>query len=108
MRRTLALPGERQRRTPLGTLNHLSAAGLVGRLAASIAAWVGRGCKTASLATPSLRIVERIPLAPRQSLALIEADGRRLLVATCPDGPPSLYALDRAAEIRPRTSRVTW
>jgi hypothetical protein len=45
-------------------------------------------------AEPRLRLLERIALAPRQSLALIEAEGRRILVATSPDGGPAFYALD--------------
>jgi Flagellar biosynthesis protein, FliO len=43
---------------------------------------------------PRLALVERISLAPRQSLALVEAEGRHLLVATSPDGAPTFYALD--------------
>ena len=41
-----------------------------------------------------LELLERITLAPRQSLALIEAEGRRLLVATSAEGPPAFYNLD--------------
>lgn len=41
-----------------------------------------------------LALVERIVLAPRQSLALVEAEGRRFLVATSQDGAPSFFALD--------------
>jgi flagellar biogenesis protein FliO len=44
-------------------------------------------------AAPRLSIVERISLAPRQSLALIEAEGRRFLVATSQEGTPCLYPL---------------
>ncbi len=43
---------------------------------------------------PSLTLVERIALAPRQSLALVEVEGRRLLVATGPEGAPAFYALE--------------
>jgi hypothetical protein len=39
-------------------------------------------------------LLERISLAPRQSLALIEAEGRRILVATSAEGGPAFYALD--------------
>jgi len=46
---------------------------------------------------PRLALVERINLAPRQTIALIEADGQRLLVATSPDGTPSFYPLKPAA-----------
>ena len=63
---------------------------------------------------PSLALLERITLAPRQSLALVEAEGRRFLVATSPEGAPAFYALDeRARRVHrisaPATiSRVTW
>jgi flagellar biogenesis protein FliO len=55
---------------------------------------------------PGLEMVQRITLAPRQSLALVEADGRRLLVATSPDGAPAFYALDERPGAA-RASRVT-
>lgn len=48
---------------------------------------------------PRLTLLERISLAPRQSLALVEAEGRRLLVATSPDGAPVFYALDEAGHM---------
>jgi hypothetical protein len=41
-----------------------------------------------------LELIERITLAPRQSLALIEAEGMRLLVATSAEGPPAFYNLN--------------
>ncbi|MGD0294385.1 MAG: flagellar biosynthetic protein FliO [Terracidiphilus sp.] len=46
---------------------------------------------------PRLELVERIALAPRQSLALVEAEGRRILVATSPEGAPAFFALDERA-----------
>lgn len=46
---------------------------------------------------PRLALVERINLAPRQTVALIEADGQRLLVATSPDGASSFYPLKLTA-----------
>jgi hypothetical protein len=66
---------------------------------------------------PSLTLVERIVLAPRQSLSLVEAEGRRLLVATSPEGPPTFYALDerhggessgRPARLSPSRARTSW
>ncbi len=44
-------------------------------------------------ASARLAVLERIHLAPRQSLALVEVEGRKLLVATSPDGAPTFYAL---------------
>ena len=46
-------------------------------------------------AAPRLALLERIALAPRQSVALIEAEGRRILVATSADGASAFYPLDR-------------
>jgi hypothetical protein len=60
---------------------------------------------------PSLVLLERITLAPRQSLALVEAEGRRLLVATSAEGAPAFYALDgraRPATLPRPVSRVSW
>ena len=48
---------------------------------------------------PRLALVERIALAPRQSLALVEAEGRRFLVATSPEGAPTFYALDERSSV---------
>lgn len=58
---------------------------------------------------PRLELLERISLAPRQSLALVEAEGRRFLVATSPEGGPAFYALDGVAGPAPqRATRVSW
>lgn len=76
-----------------------------------LAKWRGR-----ERAVPRLALVERITLAPRQSLALVEAEGRRILVAISPEGGPAFYALDdhmnsrigasvsSAQRVRPRVS----
>jgi hypothetical protein len=77
-----------------------------------LARWNGR-----RHAEPRLALVERITLAPRQSLALIEAEGRRILVATSPEGGPAFYPLDEPANSRTPASasvalhgrsRVSW
>jgi flagellar biogenesis protein FliO len=54
---------------------------------------------------PRLELLERISLAPRQSLALVEAEGRRFLVATSPEGAPAFYALDERTPLRPTGER---
>jgi flagellar biogenesis protein FliO len=54
---------------------------------------------------PRLALLERIALAPRQSLALVEAEGRRFLVATSAEGAPAFYALDERA--RPASGNGT-
>ena len=59
-----------------------------------LAGWL-LGRLRGSTARPSrLALVERIALGPRQALALVEADGFHLLVATSPDGAPTFYSLD--------------
>ncbi len=58
---------------------------------------------------PRLELLERIALAPRQSLSLVEAEGRRFLVATSLDGGPVFYPLDRdIAGTARRPVRVSW
>jgi hypothetical protein len=51
--------------------------------------------------------MERIALGPRQSLCLVEAEGKRILLATSADGTPAFYALDGSRAARP-ARRVTW
>ena len=70
--------GSGKSRPPIGGL----AGWLLGRL---------RGVRRPA---PRLAVLERISLAPRQSLALVEADGRRFLVATSAEGSPAFYPLD--------------
>ena len=59
-----------------------------------LAGWLLGRLKGRGRTQPRLELVERIALAPRQSLALVEAEGRRFLVATSPEGAPAFYALD--------------
>ena len=66
-----------------------------------LARWQGRR----RVEPPRLALVERITLAPRQSLALIEAEGRRILVATSAEGGPAFYPLDQNASPRAYADR---
>ena len=59
-----------------------------------LAGWLTGKLRGGRDARPRLELVERIALAPRQSLALVEAEGQRILVATSPEGAPAFYALD--------------
>lgn len=63
--------------------------------------------KATAQAEPKLALIERITLAPRQSLALVEAEGRRFLVASSSESGPVFYALDgpREAGFRQANSR---
>ncbi|MGD0682457.1 MAG: flagellar biosynthetic protein FliO [Terracidiphilus sp.] len=87
-----------------------------------LAGWLLGRLRAGGRAQPRLELVERITLAPRQSLALVEAEGRRFLVATSPEGAPTFYALDertfrpdsarqianRQRGAQPQAARVSW
>jgi flagellar biogenesis protein FliO len=62
---------------------------------AGLATWLLARLRGTRSPLPRLALVERIALAPRQSLSLIEAEGRRFLVATSAEGAPAFYPLDR-------------
>jgi hypothetical protein len=66
------------------------------RSPAGLAGWLLARFRGTTQLPPRLALLERIALAPRQTLALIEAEGRRLLVATSPEGAPTFYALGEA------------
>jgi len=79
-----------------------------------VAGWLLGRLRGLRPAPPRLAVLERITLAPRQSLALVEAEGRRFLVATSPEGTPAFYPLDatprtpvRSAGTLSRTPRKT-
>jgi len=79
-----------------------------------VAGWLLGRLRGGASRAPRLELLERIALAPRQSLALVEAEGRRFLVATSPEGAPAFYALDEQrspARMRPAAglaTRVSW
>lgn len=88
-------------------------AGGTQRTLGGVTGWVMARLQGAGRRTPRMQLVERIALGPRQSLALVEADGRRFLVATSAEGGPAFLALDRgrneAGSSRARTmARVSW
>lgn len=60
-----------------------------------LGAWLLEKLRSRRRTEPRLALLERISLAPRQSLALVEAEGRRILVATSAEGGPAFYPLDR-------------
>lgn len=61
-----------------------------------MAGWLLGRLRGRQVEPPRLAVVERVSLAPRQSLALVEAEGRRILVATSAEGGPAFYPLDGA------------
>ncbi len=68
-----------------------------------IAGWLMKRLRGRKAATARLALVERITLAPRQSLALIEAEGRRILVATSAEGAPAFFSLNDSTSRDKRT-----
>lgn len=66
------------------------------RQAGGLGAWLVSRFGRRAAKLPRLRVVERIALGPRQSLALVEAEGRCFLVATSGDGAPAFHALDES------------
>jgi flagellar biogenesis protein FliO len=83
-----------------------------------VAGWMLKRLHVVRRLPPRLAVLERISLAPRQSLALVEAEGRRFLVATSAEGTPAFYALDeparrtaqrpKARSTADRDARVSW
>jgi hypothetical protein len=85
----------------------------------ALAAWLisrlQKGAQAREQRKSRLALVDRISLAPRQSLALVEAEGRRFLIGTSQDGGPVFYALDEspgpassmASSARPAKTRAT-
>ena len=59
-----------------------------------LAGWLMAKIRPRPRAERRLALLERIALAPRQSLALVEAEGQRILVATSAEGGPAFYPLD--------------
>ncbi len=96
----------------------LPVGGLAGWLFALARNWSRGWLRRRPRPRPRLALVERIALAPRQSLALVEAEGRRLLVVTSAEGGSAFFPLDQArsaprradefATSVPRSSRVSW
>lgn len=80
---------------------------------AMAAGWTGRlvdWLRREHGARPRLALLEKISLAPKQSLSLVEADGRRFLVASSAEGTPAFYPLGSGSTVKrtARTARVSW
>ena len=75
-------------------------------LPGGLAGWLLARWRTRGRVQPKMALLERISLGPRQTLSLVEAEGRRFLIASSPEGSPAFYALDRTS-IRSR-GRVSW
>jgi flagellar biosynthesis protein FliO len=66
---------------------------MASKLGSGLAAWLSRRLHASASPAPQLSILARIALGPRQSLALVEAEGVHVLVGTSADGPPSFFSL---------------
>jgi len=92
--------GGDKKRTGVGGL----ARWLLERMPSRLPSWLPGGLRVRRRPAPRLAVLERITLGPRQSLTLVEAEGRRFLVATSPEGTPAFYALDEPVR-RPESVR---
>jgi len=63
-----------------------------------LAGWLVRKMRCAKPERPRLALIDRMALGPRQSLVLVEAEGRRILVATSAEGGPAFYPLDAGTQ----------
>lgn len=79
-----------------------------GGWAGSISRWLMSRFRNRPHIQPRLALVERIALAPRQSLALVEAEGQRILVATSADGGSAFHPLHEDTPRRQRIGRISW
>jgi Flagellar biosynthesis protein, FliO len=101
-------------RVPDGATS-LSSHGLAEKGTGGLAGWLLRHFGATTRQKPRLAVLERVTLAPRQTLSMIEADGKRLLVATSPEGSAAFYPLDEPKTrtpprpgARPRMARISW
>ena len=58
-----------------------------------LAGWLLTKWRNRKSNEPRMALLERITIAPRQTLALVEVEGQRLLVATSAEGAPAFHAL---------------
>lgn len=73
------------------------------------AGWMWKRWRAAQKPRARLELLERITLAPRQMLSLVEADGRRFLIATSVDGAPAFLALRSGEDVvRRQMRRISW
>jgi hypothetical protein len=65
-----------------------------------VTAWVFERIRRRSAMRSRMAVLEKISFAPRQSLALIEVDGERVLVGSSQDGSPQFYRLNAISRSR--------
>jgi flagellar biogenesis protein FliO len=69
------------------------------------AGWLMKRLHAGRRERPRLEFVERITIGARQTVALIDAEGQRLLIVCTAEGAPAIYPLNRTAQKR---QRVSW
>ena len=73
-----------------------------------VAGWILGRLRHAQRADDRLKLIQRIQVAPKQGLALVEVEGRRLLLATGSDGAPAFFPLEHPPLAGPvRASRMS-
>jgi flagellar biogenesis protein FliO len=75
-----------------------------------LAGWLLGRIRNRARTQPRLALLERISLAPRQTLSLVEAEGQRFLIASSPEGSPAFYPLERSRTRtgNPARVRISW
>lgn len=73
-----------------------------------LAGWLLARWRNRTRIQPRLELVERITLAPRQTLCLVEAEGQRILIASSPEGGPAFFPLSRAKTSTHAQGRISW
>ena len=73
-----------------------------------VAGWILGRLGHTQRADDRLKLIQRIQVAPKQGLALVEVEGRRLLLATGSDGAPAFFPLEHPPLAGPvRASRMS-
>ncbi len=79
-----------------------------GTAQSGLASWLLARWRGRARTLPRMALLERITLAPRQTLCLVEAEGRKFLVASSAEGSPAFYPLENGAERQRSQRRVSW
>ena len=77
------------------------------------AGWLMKRLRAGQRESPRLELLERITIGPRQTVALIEAEGHRLLIACAAEGAPVFYPLGSGVDRRTgrtaqKRQRASW
>jgi len=86
----------------------LNRTGAAAERVGGVAGWLMAKFRRSERSQPSLALLERITLAPRHSLALVEVEGQKILVATSQEGGPAFYTLRelRGSNMNPEAGKA--